>query len=71
MRIYTIFVQVFRYTIAIGILLSTVNYSQNIFLDTKVLEITKVIHGEYTIQLDKLDLKLALNDSTIVFMINV
>ena len=66
MNFYIVVGRIIRYVIAAVVLISVISYVQDSLLDAKIVEIAKKIETEFSFQIDDIDLKLALNDSTFV-----
>jgi len=60
---------VLRCALATILLVSAAVYIHESTFDSKLVNIVKVIEGQYSVQIDNIDLKLALNDST--FMLKI
>jgi len=69
MKFYQFSGRVFRFVLVAILLVSTAVYILESTFYSKFGDFVKTIEGEYSIQIDNIDLQLALNDST--FMINI
>ena len=69
MDLYYFFGRVVRLVIAFLLLFTAINYAQYSLFETEIVEMTKVLEGEFSIEFQDFNIQLALNDST--FMLKI
>ncbi|MCA5004443.1 hypothetical protein [Sphingobacterium bovistauri] len=69
MNFFITFGRIIRFVLAVFTLVAAINYIQESTFNIELTDIAKQMQGEFSIQLDEFDVRLALNDSTLMLKV--